>query len=223
MTPPMMLRDDQLDRQARLTRAFAESGIGSSAALYAFVATIYRNVPEWLAHVQRVALAAARMGDELSLDDRALADIERAAWVQELGRLVVGEYRAGDGCALTDMARAGEQARIAADIVSAAPFLARTASLVRASRECFDGSGFPSGLRGDAIPRGASILHAAETVDSLLSLCAAMGVGADIANIELARCAGTRLDPQVVAAWLRCTEGPPRVILPGATAQERHL
>jgi response regulator RpfG family c-di-GMP phosphodiesterase len=223
MTIPPMLRDDQLERQTRLTIAFAESGIGSSAALYALVATIYRSAPEWMGRIQRVALAATRMGDELSLDERSLADVERAAWVQHLGRVVVGEQRGADEWDLTDMARAGEHVRIAADVIAAAPFLARTATLVRASRECVDGSGFPSRLQGQAIPLGAKILHAAETVDSLLFLCAAMGVGQEIANIEIARCAGTRLDPRVVAAWLRCCEGPPRGILPGAMAQERHF
>ncbi|MES1255072.1 MAG: HD domain-containing phosphohydrolase [Acidobacteriota bacterium] len=223
MTSPTILRDDQLERQTRLKIAFAESGIGSSTALHVLMATIYRHTPAWLAHGHRVATAAIKMGEELGLHHRALGELECAALVQNLGRLVLGDSRGADEWDLADMRRAGEQVGIAADIAAAAPFLANTSLLVRASRECFDGSGFPARLAGDRIPLGARILHAAETVDSLNSLCATMGVGQEITNIEAARCAGTRLDPQVVGAWLRCSEGPPRGILPGATAQERHF
>jgi len=223
MTGPTPLRDDQKARQVRLAAAFAESGIGSSASLYVLVATIYRSTPEWLAHALRVAPVARQTGEELGLDERAIADIERAAWVGNLGRLVMGDLQGADGWDLADMWSLGEHARISADIVEAAPFLRGTAEIVRASRECFDGSGFPVSLRGASIPLASRVVHLAETVDSLRSLCAALGVAPGTANLEIVRCAGTRLDPDVVAAWLRCSEGPPRGILPGAIAQERHF
>jgi putative two-component system response regulator len=207
----------------RLTAAFADAGIGSSAALYVLVATLYRSAPEWLSHALRVGIVARRISEELGLDERTIADIERAALIGNLGRLVLCELRGADGWDLADLWSLGEQARIAADIVSGAPFLRTSADIVRGSRECFDGSGFPQRLSGTAIPLGARILHLAEAVDSLRSLCAALGVSASTVHVEIVRCAGTRLDPDVVAAWLRCSEGPPRGILPGVAPQERHF
>jgi class 3 adenylate cyclase len=42
-------------------------------------------------------------------------------------------------------------------------------AIVRASHESWDGSGYPDGLRGEAIPRGARIVAVADTYDALTS------------------------------------------------------
>jgi response regulator RpfG family c-di-GMP phosphodiesterase len=223
MTGPTPLRHDQIERQARLTAAFADAGIGSSATLYALVANIYRTAPDWLARAQRVAMIARRTGEELGLDERTLGHVERAAWTQNLGTVVMGAGCGADDWDRADMWSLGERARIAADILAGAPFLLFAAELVRASREWFDGAGFPLRLRGRAIPLGARILHLAEMTDSLTSLCGALGVPQEAVNIEVARWAGTRLDPDVVAAWLRCSEEQPGQLFAGAVPQERHF
>src|SRR6476660_945171 len=80
---------ESLERQSRLTAAFVDSAVGSSGMLHAVLTTIYRSSPEPLAHAQRVAFVARRIGEDLGLSERDLDDIERAAWVHDLGKLVV--------------------------------------------------------------------------------------------------------------------------------------
>jgi two-component system cell cycle response regulator len=77
----------------------------------------------------------------------------------------------------------------AARILAASPALAPAAALVRASREHWDGSGFPDGLARHEIPLGARIVAVAAA-----------------AHPEAG--AGTRLDPAVVEALLAVRRTP---------------
>jgi HD-GYP domain-containing protein (c-di-GMP phosphodiesterase class II) len=77
--------------------------------------------------------------------------------------------------------------------------LARVGVIVRASHEDFDGTGYPDGLAGDAIPIEARICAACDALSAMTtdrSYRAAMPV--ERALDELRRCAGTQFDPQVV-------------------------
>ena len=202
---------ERVERKARLMAAFVDSAVASSGMLHAILTTIHRSAPEPLAHAQRVALVARRIGEDLGLGERALDDLERASWVHDLGKLVVPDqplHRANVVSA-EDVHHWNQQVWIGAEIVGAAPFLRSTAALVLASRECFDGSGYPLGLEGAAIPLGSRILHLADTFDTLASLCLALERSADAVNVELVRHAGTRFDPNVVATWLRSSNAPP--------------
>ena len=69
--------------------------------------------------------------------------------------------------------------------------------LARHHHERFDGSGFPDGLKGDAIPVGARIIAAADFVDRTARL---KGACADIGLLarEVARGGGSRFDPEIL-------------------------
>jgi response regulator RpfG family c-di-GMP phosphodiesterase len=206
---------ERFERQTRLTAAFVDSAVASSGMLYTVLTTIYRSAPEPLAHAQRVGFVARRIGEDLGLPERDLDDIERAAWVHDLGKLVVPDQalRIPKSVGPEDVLHWGRQVSVGAEIVGSVPFLRSTAALVLASRECFDGSGYPYGLRGDAIPLGSRILHLADTFDTLVTVCMALERSADAVNVELVRHAGTRFDPTVVATWLRSSDAPPSCVM----------
>ena len=72
---------------------------------------------------------------------------------------------------------------------------------IRHSHERTDGAGYPDGLKGEAIPLGARILHVADAYDSMTSkrtYRAAMPLHQALA--ELRAGAGTQFDPDCVAA-----------------------
>ncbi len=208
MSNPETIAWQPSEREVRLTAVFADAGIASSEALLALLAALYRDRPDELAHVQRVANMAVRIAAELGLSDRAAGDIERAGWLHDLGKLVIPD-RAGAARELVqraDLAIWTRQLFAAGEIIHAAPALRPAGAIVMASRECVDGSGFPNHLQGAAIPLGARILHVADTFDALTELCAVFSVTVDSANVELVRHAGTRFDSTVVAAWLRLVD-----------------
>jgi HD-GYP domain-containing protein (c-di-GMP phosphodiesterase class II) len=79
--------------------------------------------------------------------------------------------------------------------------LARVGVVVRASHERWDGSGYPDGLAGEAIPLAARIVSACDAYNAMTtdrSYRRALPTADAIAELE--RCAGTDFDPQVVAA-----------------------
>jgi HD-GYP domain-containing protein (c-di-GMP phosphodiesterase class II) len=208
------IESERSERQSRLTAAFVDAAIATSGALDALLATVYRALPDRLAHFKRVAWLVVRIGRELKLSDQALQDLERAALVHDLGRLVITDP-AHTSPITMDLDEPTEQLFAAAAIVSAVPFLARGADIVLASRECIDGSGLPFGLVADAISLEARILHVADAFDNLSIMCSRFGVHPETVAAEMSAHAGTRFDADVVAACLRC-----RRIGPSPLAQD---
>jgi response regulator RpfG family c-di-GMP phosphodiesterase len=209
-------------RVSRLAAAFSENAIATSAALQALLIRLYRTDPDGLAHAQRVALLSVRIGQELGMADTALDDLERAAWLHDVGRLAIPDEPGTDPEALDGSADRlrGEQMKAVHTIMRGAPFLQPAAALVVASRECFDGSGVPTGLRGSAIPVGARILHVADVFDALTTLCIALSFTTESVNVELVRHSGSRFDPEIVAAWLRCSDDAPAGLIPWLSSHE---
>ena len=100
-------------------------------------------------------------------------------------------------------------------IIGSAPGLAPVAALVRASSEHFDGSGFPDGLAGEAIPTGARIIAVAVAYAALTAPRPYRDAAStEEALEELRRCAGTQFDPRVVDALAADLSEEPRRALP---------
>ena len=87
-------------------------------------------------------------------------------------------------------------------IIARAPALRGAAPLVRSSHEAFDGSGYPDGLAGDAIPLGARVIAVCDAFDAMISNRSYSSASTiDDALAELDRCAGTQFDPAIVDAF----------------------
>jgi HD-GYP domain-containing protein (c-di-GMP phosphodiesterase class II) len=72
---------------------------------------------------------------------------------------------------------------------------------IRHSHERIDGNGYPDGLKGEAIPLGARILHVADAYDSMTSKRTyRQAMSLQEALTELRAGAGTQFDPDCVAA-----------------------
>lgn len=72
----------------------------------------------------------------------------------------------------------------------------------RHHQEKYDGSGYPHGLAGHDIPQNARIIAVADTYDSITSSRAyRAGRSHEVALAEIARCAGTQLDPMIISVF----------------------
>jgi HD-GYP domain-containing protein (c-di-GMP phosphodiesterase class II) len=75
--------------------------------------------------------------------------------------------------------------------------------LIRHHHERMDGKGYPDGLKGDAIPLGARIIHVATTYDSIIADRPYRSAqGRECALREIARCSNTQFDPRVAEVAL---------------------
>ena len=75
---------------------------------------------------------------------------------------------------------------------------------IRNHHEYYDGTGYPDGLKGTAIPLFARILSVADTVDAMAAdRPYRKGRDASFITEELKRCSGTQFDPAMVEVFLR--------------------
>ena len=84
--------------------------------------------------------------------------------------------------------------------------------IVRHHHERLDGSGFPDGLRGEAIPMVARLVCVVDAFDAMTTNRAYRASrDPGVAMGELQRCAGLQFDPDVVTAFLRAFPDPAKL------------
>jgi HD-GYP domain-containing protein (c-di-GMP phosphodiesterase class II) len=106
---------------------------------------------------------------------------------------------------------------IGEEILAPLPSLRPVATIVRTHHEWLDGSGYPDGLQGEAIPLGARIVAVADAYDAIIShRVYRQGRASEEAVGELRKGAGRQFDLRVVEAldYLLATQ--PRVIVHSA-------
>jgi HD-GYP domain-containing protein (c-di-GMP phosphodiesterase class II) len=103
-------------------------------------------------------------------------------------------------------------------MLRAIPGMGCVARIVRHEHERFDGSGYPDGLVGQAIPLGSRIILASDAYHAMTSdRPYRAGMPHEHAVGELVRCAGSQFDPRIVAAlvgYLGRDDGEPRFTTP---------
>jgi HD-GYP domain-containing protein (c-di-GMP phosphodiesterase class II) len=154
-----------------------------------------------------VAAHAIGVGRRLGLPLGELDDIVRAAEMQDIGMLAVPEAVLHKRAALEpeEWAMIHRHPVVGERIIAAAPALAPVARLVRSSYERFDGTGYPDGLQGEAIPLGSRVIAVCVAYDAMTSVRPyRAALPAATAFEELRRCAGHQFDPMIVAAF--CAE-----------------
>jgi two-component system, cell cycle response regulator len=155
----------------------------------------------------RVAAHAIGVGRRLGLALSQLDDVVRAAEMQDIGMLAVPEavLRKRGTLEPEEWAMIRRHPVVGERILAAAPAMLPVARLVRSSYERFDGSGYPDGLVGEAIPLGSRVIAVCIAYDAMTSSRPYReALPAATAIDELQRCAGHQFDPVVVAAF--CAE-----------------
>ena len=152
-------------------------------------------------HLQRVQVYAMELGKRLGLDTSDLQALHAASILHDIGKLAVPEHIISKPGKLTveEFEKMKIHPTVGAEILNRVQFPYDVVPIVRCHHEKWDGSGYPGGLQGEAIPLGARILAAVDCLDALASdrqyrralpLDEAMGV-------ILAE-AGRSFDPRVV-------------------------
>ncbi|HEX7040473.1 MAG TPA: HD domain-containing phosphohydrolase [Trueperaceae bacterium] len=145
-----------------------------------------------LGHAERVTAYALALGRALGLPAKQQADLYFAAMLHDIGKL-----GSGLDLRLEDL----EHPQRGANMVASAAMLKEAAEGIRHHHEAWDGSGFPSGLRKDAIPLLARIVAVADTFDVLSS---ERGQALPLREVEKALEArsGGELDPSLVSLFV---------------------
>ncbi len=153
--------------------------------------------------VQGYALAVARQA-HIS-DESVLAAIATAALLHDVGKPPVPDRLLHKRGPLTpsEYEEVKQHAAIGADMLSALPFPGPLALFVRHHHENWDGSGYPDGLRHDAIPLGSRVLAVADCYDALTSDRPYRRALTSERAIEMIyEHRGTKYDPAITDAFL---------------------
>lgn len=123
-------------------------------------------------HIRRVQIYAVGLAKHVGVtDDQLLKAIEAAALLHDMGKLAVPEHILNKPGKLTpaEFEKMKLHAGVGADILSAIDFPYPVVPIVRHHHENWDGSGYPTGIRGTDIPIGARILSVVDCFDALTS------------------------------------------------------
>jgi putative nucleotidyltransferase with HDIG domain len=155
-------------------------------------------------HSIRVADLAGRLGDHLELGDRAGELLRMAGSLHDLGKIGVRDDILNKPGPLTEdeWEIMRKHPEIGAEMIEQHSALREVAPLVRYHHERWDGTGYPSGLKGDVIPFGARILSVADSFDTITGpRLYRQSLMTPIEGVEdISRRAGHWYDPNVVDA-----------------------
>ncbi len=159
-------------------------------------------------HTSRVGWLAAGIGRALGLEAGFVEQLAEAARLHDIGKLAIPPAILNKPGDLTPEERHTLRAHTlhGANLLAAGTgAVARLAQQIALSHhERWDGSGYPHGLAGDAIPLSARIVAVADVFDALVSRRVYKEAWPrEVAIAEIARSTGRHFDPRVAAAFLQ--------------------
>lgn len=193
------------ERTAQLSGALVQLEESYDYTLEALGGALDLKDAETEGHCQRVTAFTISIAKEMQLDPALLRHIARAAFLHDIGKMAIPDRILRKPGPLTDEEREvmRKHCDIGYSMLTRIPFLREAAEIVLAHQEFFDGTGYPRGLRGEAIPLGARIFAVADALDAMISdRPYRRALPISHAREEIQRCSGTQFDPQVVQVFL---------------------
>jgi diguanylate cyclase (GGDEF)-like protein/putative nucleotidyltransferase with HDIG domain len=157
-------------------------------------------------HLRRVQTYAVEIAKELGLDEAQMHAIRAASMLHDIGKLAVPENILSKPGRLTpeEFEKMKIHPLVGAEILDRVKFPYPVVPIVRSHHEKWDGSGYPEGLKREAIPIGARILSAVDCFDALASerpYRRAMSPAEALDNLSAEK--GRSFDPRVVEVMER--------------------
>jgi len=157
-------------------------------------------------HVQKVQRYVVLISREMGLPDALIQRLEISAMLHDIGMLSLP-----DSVLLCPNELTPEQTEImqshplqAVQMMQGMEFLEQEIPAVRSHHEYFDGTGYPDGLAGAAIPLTARILAVGDSFDAMTSPRTFREAHTPVEALkEIREGAGTQFDPAVVSAFLK--------------------
>jgi putative nucleotidyltransferase with HDIG domain len=163
------LKQEIVQRGAELRRERGNLERISVATLEALVNALEAKDPYLRGHSARVADLSAMVASEMGLSDEQVENVRTAGRLHDIGKIGIRESVLHKHGPLTseEFDHVKSHVLLGAQILAPLQHLREVISFVRSHHERHDGTGYPDGLVGDAIPLGARIIGAAEVFDAL--------------------------------------------------------
>lgn len=163
-------------------------------------------------HTKRVVAWADQLAQDLRIDPLTRKFLRWGAYLHDIGKLSIpdGILRKPEKLSPEEWEIMKTHVSMGWEMLSRIPFLPlETLEVVRYHHENWDGSGYPSGLRGEDIPLLARLFAVVDTFDALYSSRPYKRAWKPAEIIEeLKRLRGKKLDPKLVDIFIQHITSP---------------
>ncbi len=157
-------------------------------------------------HVRRVAHFAVRLGQAAGLPASQLGSLHRSARLHDIGKVALARpiiNKVGP-LAPHELAVVRQHTLVGEEIVRGVGVPDDVAQAIRHHHEWWDGTGYPDGLAGTAIPLLSRIIAVVDAYDAMIhDRPYRPRRSRPAAIVELLRCSGTQFDPTLTGLFVR--------------------
>jgi putative two-component system response regulator len=172
LTTPARAADVAARARSLLRLKAAQDELDSAqATLSAFARAVEAKCPSTLGHTERVTDLAVRLACRVGLSTADRETVRRGALLHDIGKISIPDAVLNKPAKLTadEFAVVKRHPMEGVRIVEPLRSLRATLPLIRWHHERANGTGYPDGLTGEAIPRSARLLAVADVYDALHS------------------------------------------------------
>ena len=155
----------------QLEAANIELGIAYEATLRGWVRALDFRDKETEGHTQRVTVLTQRLAQRMGVDREMLEHYTRGALLHDIGKMAISDeiLRKKGPLTLEERAIMEKHPVYAYEMLSPIEFLRPAMDIPYRHHEKWDGTGYPNGLKGEAIPLAARIFCVIDVWDALTS------------------------------------------------------
>jgi putative nucleotidyltransferase with HDIG domain len=152
-------------------------------------------------HMKDIAEYSVEIAKKLDLSEKDIENIRKAALLHDLGKVSVPDNILMKEGKLTadEMEIIKKHPTTGARMIEPVEHLKQAREIIKHHQECYDGSGYPDGLKGDNIPLGARIVAVADAFGAMTTTRPyRKALSVDQAKAELGKYSGIQFDPDIV-------------------------
>ncbi len=164
-------KTDVRQLKRRLARISKRANQNSVEAIFAFAKTIELKDHYTGEHAERTVHYATSLAGAIGMPKDQVECVHKAAILHDLGKIGISEKILLKKAKLSqkEFSEIKKHPLIGVDIIRPIQYLQDIIPLIMYHHERWDGSGYPSGLKGDEIPIGARIVTLADVYQALTS------------------------------------------------------
>ncbi len=182
-----------------------ESEAARSDIIKIITKTLYQRNPELEKHARRVSALCVGIGKAMGFSTIEIARLESGGMLHDIGKIALdpGLLEKQGRLTPTEWDELRQHAAIGYRIVSSARDMIGIGEAILSHHEHWDGSGYPKGLKGEAIPVHARIIAIADSYDSMTNGYIFDGpVEKGKAVEELRKNKGAKFDPEITELFI---------------------
>ena len=171
----------------------------------AIIHTLHEKIPREEKHSQRVSEICQQIGKAIGFSEIEVRKLRIVGLFHDIGKIAIDEGILNRPGKLTEqeLDEIKRHPDIGYRILSSSHEMVEIADYILAHHERWDGTGYPKGLKGEAIPMVARIIALADCYDAMTSERSYRNaLSEEEALAEIRNNAGTQFDPEIVKIFL---------------------